>query len=131
MIHVSVAQYYEIWVASCMSNSLSKNQLFLYTKIKKATTSPKAALSHLEDDKNLSLQLVFVYLFFTVVQIGCSVVLFESEGMSTCTSFFVFTSVLTLTLAFITHIPRNDFEVVSTLLSLELNEFNEAVGSTV
>lgn len=131
MIHMSVAIFYEIWVTNCMSTSLSKNQLFLYTKIKKATASPKAALERLEDDRNLSIQLVFVYLFFTVVQIGCCVVLFESEGVSTFTLLFIFTSALTLALAFITHIPRSDLEVVSNLLSIELNEYNVAIGATL
>lgn len=130
MMCLSVANENECWVTNYMSDSLSKNQLFLYKKIKQTATSPKAALSHLEEDKKLSIKLVFVYLLFTVGQIGCCGVLFDSEGFSTCTSLFIFTSALTLLLAFITHIPRNDLEVVSNLLSLELSEYNAAIGST-
>ena len=66
-----------------------------------------------------------------MVQIGCCVVLFESESMSTFTLLFVFTSALTLALAFITHIPRSDLEVVSNLLSIELNEYNVAIEPTL
>lgn len=113
-----------------MSDSLSKNQLFLYKKIKQVATSPKAAIMHLEEDRKLSIKLVLVYLLFTLCQIGCCVVLFDSEGMSISTLLFVFTSALTLVLAFITHIPQKDLDVVSNLLLLELNEFNAAIGSS-
>lgn len=129
-MYLPVAIEIEIWITNYMSDSLSKNQLFLYQKIKQTATSPKAALSHLDEDKKLSIKLVFAYLLFTVGQIGCCVVLFESEGFSTCTSLFVFTSALTLALAFVTHIPRNDLDVVANLLSLELNEYNAAIGPT-